>query len=108
MGSSPFFFAKFDILCFCETNCNVENLPNSYNDILIDGFHKPFIQKPGRDSNKGGGLAIYVSERVCDESDLELLDIKLEHAPNVNNPVCEYMFMKVNIKLANSNNKKCR
>ena len=68
-------FAKFDILCFCETNCNTDNLPNSYNDILIDGFHTPFTQNPYRKSNKGGGLAIYVNRRVCDVSDLELLDL---------------------------------
>ena len=101
-------FTKFDILCFCETNCNTDNLPNNYNDILIDGFHKPFTQNPYRKSNKGGGLAIYVNRRVCDESDLELLDIKLDHNPNLSTtPSCEYMFLKVNIKLAKSKNKKC-
>ena len=25
---------KFDILCFSETNCDIENLPNNYNDII--------------------------------------------------------------------------
>lgn len=96
-------FNKFDILCFCETNCNVDTLPNGVNDILIDGFYCPYTINPHRDSNKGGGLAIYVNHRVCDEQDLEVLDLGLD---SPSSSACEYMFLKVNIKLANSNHKK--
>ena len=32
-------FDKFDILSFCETNCDINTLSNGLNDILIDGFH---------------------------------------------------------------------
>ena len=48
-------FNKFDILSFCETNCNVDVLPNGLNDLLIEGFHEPLIQRPHRKSNRGGG-----------------------------------------------------
>ena len=65
----------------CETNCNVSTLPNGVNDILIDGFYCPYTINPHRDSNKGGGLAIYVNHRVCDEEDLEVLDIGLDPLP---------------------------
>ena len=99
-------FKKFDVLCFCETSCNVESLPNGINDTILDGFYSPILQNPHRASNRGGGLATYVNHRVCAESDIELLDIKLDPPPQNTASPCEYMFVKVNIKLASSNHKK--
>lgn len=101
-------YNKFDILCFCETSCNTDTLPNGLSDITLDGFHKPFVQKPYRDSNKGGGLAIYVNHRVCEEADIESLDLGIDIEPRSNStaPTCEYMFVKVNIPLGNTKNKK--
>ena len=96
-------FDKFDILCFCETNCNVDNLPNGTNDILIEGFYSPYTLNPHRNSNKGGGLAIYVNRRVCGEEDLELLNLELD---TPSSSACEHLFMKINIKLTTSNHKK--
>lgn len=101
-------FKKFDILCFCETNCDVDNLPNNYNDITLDSFYKPIIQKPYRNSNKGGGLAIYVNERVCEENDIDIIDITID--PDTHNisstTPCEHIFVKVNIRLSHNNTKK--
>ena len=91
-------YAKFDILCFNETNCDIATLPNGIDDVLLDGFYPPLTQKPYRASNKGGGLAIYVNERVCDDSNLELLDIKLEPDAELS---CEYMFLKISLATTN-------
>ena len=71
-------YLKFDVLCFNETNCNVEKLVNGSNDLLIDGFHEPFLKAPVRKSGKGGGLAIYVNKKVCNASNLELVDPGLD------------------------------
>lgn len=98
-------FNNYDILCFCETSCNIDLLPNGTNDITLDGFYSPIIHNPHRNSNKVGGLAVYVNRRVCDESDIELIDLKLDTTTTYNTS-CECMFVKVNIKLANSKNKK--
>ena len=60
-----YIFEKFDILSFCETNCNVDTLPNGFDDLTIDGFYSPFIQKPRRHSNLGGGwFSSYTMECV--------------------------------------------
>lgn len=58
-------FQNYDILCFNETNCNVEKLPNGINDLLLEGFHPPILQNPTRKTNKGGGLATYINKNVC-------------------------------------------
>ena len=97
-------YSKYDVLCFCETSCDVETLPNTFDDITLDGFYKPFVSKPARASNKGGGLAIYVNHRVCDETELQLLDLDID----INSPVppSEFQLLKINIDMANSNQKK--
>ena len=59
-------YNKYDILAFNETNCIVDKLPHKINDLLLEGFHEPFIQPPTRASGKGGGLATYINKRVCD------------------------------------------
>ena len=66
------YFSNFDVLCFNETNCDLSTLPNGIDDLLLDGFYTPLIQKPYRQSNKGGGLAFYVNHRVCDDINYEL------------------------------------
>ena len=49
----------FDIICLCETNIDPDAImdPGFYN---LEGFHPPILQRPTRDSGKGGGLAIYI------------------------------------------------
>ena len=100
-------FQKFDVLCFCETGIDVSNLPNGIDDITIDGFYNPLTTKPARDSNKGGGLAVYVNHRVCNETDTVKLDLNStdETAASAQQQ-CEFMFVKLSISMANSSNKK--
>ena len=43
---------KYDVLCFNETSCDVDQLPNRIQDINICGFHEPIVQKPHRESNR--------------------------------------------------------
>ena len=97
-------FEKYDILSFCETSLNPDSMPNGANDLLIAGFHVPFLQNPHRVSNKGGGLAIYVNQRVCDESDLKLLNLDIQSSNDTTNS-CEYMFLNINIKLGKNKQK---
>ena len=66
------------MLCICETNCNVDKLPNGINDILIDGFYEPIVQAPVRKSGRGGGLAIYINKRVCCPDKIEEFKIDLD------------------------------
>ena len=62
------------ILCFNETNCLVDKLPNGIADLTLDAFHEPIIKAPIRASGRGGGLEIYVNKRVCDMTSIETLD----------------------------------
>ena len=62
-------YEKFDVLLFNETNCIEEKLPNGISDITLPGFHDPILQSPIRSTGKGGGLAIYVNKRVCNDAD---------------------------------------
>ena len=93
-------FKNFDIICLNETNCDPENLPNGTNDVKLDGFHKPYTKKPIRDSNRGGGLAIYVNMRVCEEENLE--PILISPTPNQNNISIECLFLQIKLKLTNN------
>ena len=65
-------------LCFNETSCDTNKLPNGKVDILLDGFHPPKTRSPTRSSNKGGGLAIYVNKSLCNEDDIEELEIEVQ------------------------------
>ena len=85
-------YQNYDIISFNETNFNFEKLANGIDDLLIEGFHPPIIQEPFRKSNRGGGLAIYVNERVCEVDDIELIDLGQGH-PNSDG---EFMFVKIN------------
>ena len=92
-------YEKHDVICFNETNCNVDNLPNGLDDLNLDGFHPPITQNPIRTSNKGGGLAIYVNRRVCQYEDIET--IKLDQ--NFPSPDGEFLFLKIkNCKSSNN------
>ena len=72
---------KFDIICLQETNIDPLSLfnPQFYD---LKGFHSPLLQRPVRNSGKGGGLAIYLNKKfetdylkvvpdLCDHSSTE-------------------------------------
>ena len=96
-------FRKFDVICLNETNCDPSTLANGINDITLDGFHIPFTKKPNRTSNRGGGLTIYVNVRVCDEQNLELLEIPIE--THQNSAPFECLFLQIKLKLSNNDHK---
>ena len=85
-------FQKFDILCFNETNCNLEKLPNGTTDLIIDGFYPPILQAPARKSCKGGGLATYIRKTICREDDFENFVPKNMAEPSFDG---EFMFTKI-------------
>ena len=65
-------YAKFDVLCFNETNCNLETLAFNGKELELEGFYPPFIQAPARASNRGGGLAVYINKKLCEFSDIQI------------------------------------
>ena len=67
-------YSKFDILCFNETSCNPENAPGGLCDFELIGFHPPILQNPARNTNRGGGLAIFINENLCNPDDFHILD----------------------------------
>ena len=83
---------NFDVLCFNETSCNVEKLPNGINDILIENFHPPVVKPPYRQSNKGGGLVTYINKSLCNEEDITRLEAMEPGTPDQNG---EFLFVKV-------------
>ena len=90
-------FQKYDVLCFNETNCNLDKLPNGIDDLNIEGFHPPIIQAPARSSCRGGGLATYVNKRVCSAEECVKLDVVPETVTDG-----EFLFLKiVNCKSSN-------
>ena len=84
-------FSKFDILCFSETNCNIEKLPNGITDIVIDGFYEPYLKAPARVSGRGGGLAIYVNKNLSDPEKLDNFDLDLD----LEDKSGEFQFLKI-------------
>ena len=85
------YYEKFDALLFNETNCNVGKLPNGYNDILLENFHKPIVKSPSRASGKGGGLVTYIHKRICEEDEIEEFDPYSEPDNNCG----EFQFLKI-------------
>ncbi len=85
------YLEKHDIICLNETNCIVDKLPNGVDDILLEGFHEPIVLPPTRASGRGGGLAIYVNQRVCDDTNIESLKIN----PEPENTSGEFQFVKI-------------
>ena len=86
------FYEKFDVLLFNETNLIKEKLTNGISDISLPGFHDPIVQNPLRASGKGGGLAIYVNKRVCDDED-NIEPFTPYHEPENNSG--EFQFIKL-------------
>ena len=64
--------AKFDVICLQETNIDPTSLfsPHFYD---LEGFHPPLLQRPARDSGKGGGLAIYVNKKSSEADAFDLI-----------------------------------
>lgn len=101
---------KFDLLCFCETNCKFESLPNGLADIDLDGFYEPIIQDPYRESGNGGGLVIYVNKKFCDSESFKIMQFKGVRPgtkfpglsgvknPTELNPAGEFLFIKISVK----------
>ena len=82
---------KFDIICLGETNIDHENLmyPSFFD---LEGFHTPIFQNPARDSNRGGGLAIYVSNAKFTETSINILtDISETESPESG----EFLFIEI-------------
>ena len=87
-------FQKYDIMAFNETNCVVNKLANGIDDLLLEGFHPPIIQDPARATGKGGGLVIYVNERVCDFDDIETIGLGHEGQEHPS-PDGEFLVIKI-------------
>ena len=85
-------YQKFDVLCLNECNLKLEKLPNGIEDISLEGFHEPILQPPARSSGRGGGLAIYVNKRICEEADI---DSKFNPNPEPDNVNGEFQFIKI-------------
>ena len=94
-------YNKYDVLAFNETNLRFDKLPsggivfksqklpNGMSDILLDNFHEPFLQNPN--SQKGGGLAIYINKRVAEGDKIEPFDPN----PDPSNVNGEFQFIKI-------------
>ena len=66
-------YAKFDVLCFNETCCSIDRLPFGGKELELEPFYPPVVQSPARQSNRGGGLIIYVNRKLCSENDYKIL-----------------------------------
>ena len=64
--------SKFDIICLQETGIDPSLIFNK-NFYDLNGFHPPLLQKPVRESSKGGGLAIYANKSSFEEDSLREL-----------------------------------
>ena len=96
---------KCDVLCLCETNLKLKRLPNGLDNVSIDGFHEPIFKDPHRKSGKGGGLVVYVNKKFCDSeaiTELEFINTSTNPEPD---PPGEFLFVKIGLKLQNSNEK---
>ena len=64
-------YSNFDVLSFNETNCTLTKLPNGVIDLILENFHEPILQDPIRKTGRGGGLALYINKKVCDQEQIE-------------------------------------
>ena len=85
-------YSKFDILCFNETCCSTDRLPFGGKELELEPFYPPVVQSPARQSNRGGGLIIYVNRNVCSENDYKILDSLSE---NTDYEVGEFLFLEI-------------
>ena len=92
---------KFDALCICETNIDPEEtLMGTHELYSLDGFNSPIFQKPCRNSNRGGGLAIYINSNKFDEDSIKILDhINVCDSPETG----EFLFIEINTGTKNKN-----
>ena len=89
-------YSKYDILCFNETNLVQNKLPNGITDILLEGFHEPLLTDPERSSGRGGGLAIYINQRVCEPENIEQFIPNLQNLDDATKSSGEYTIVKIN------------
>lgn len=66
---------KCDIICLSETNIKLKLLPNSIDDIVLNGFHKPNFKNLYRKSSKGGRLVIYINNNFCDSDSITTIEL---------------------------------
>ena len=88
-------YSKFDILCFNETNCDPDKLPFGGNELELENFYNPWVQKPARLSGKGGGLAIYINKKFCAQTEITL---KTNLSDNSNWEQGEFLTIEINLK----------
>ena len=86
------FYGKFDIICLNEAMCNEDLLPFEGKELMLENFHKPIVQKPARDSNRGGGLITYINKNLCNESDFKKID---ELCGNNDCTQGEFLFLEI-------------
>ena len=87
-------YQNFDVLCFNETSCDPEKLPFGATELTLEGFHDPVLQKPCRDSTRGGGLAIYVNKNMCAETSIKTLN-ELSSADDPS--LGEFLFVEIDM-----------
>ena len=74
-------------------------MPNGIDDLKLEGFHSPLVQKPYRKSNRGGGLAFYVNKRVCSEENISVVSVM--NAPEPIEVAGEFQILRVDIDINN-------
>ena len=85
-------YSKFDVLSFNETNCVLGKLPNGITDLILENFHEPILQDPVRQTGRGGGLALYINKKVCDQDQIEAFRPKFEGDTDLSG---EFQFVKL-------------
>ena len=92
-------YSNFDVLSFNETNCTLTKLPNGVIDVILENFHEPILQDPIRKTGRGGGLALYINKKVCDQEQIESFRPNFEGDGDPNG---EFQFLKIhNCKSSN-------
>ena len=86
------FYSKFDIICLNEAMCNEDLLPFEGKELMLENFHQPIVQKPARDSSRGGGLVVYLNKNLCNESDFKKMD---ELCDNNDYTCGEFLFLEI-------------
>lgn len=104
-------YSKFDILCFNETWCSIEQLPFGGDELKLEAFHVPIIQSPARKSGRGGGLVIYINKQLCSADDYKILENLSDNSNYLNG---EFLFIEItqnkskNIIIGNMYRSPCR
>ena len=85
-------YKSFDVIMLNETNCDPESLFGGVDALRLPGFHVPILQKPSRESNRGGGIAIYLNEHLCGSDNYSIIN---EISSNDNYSNGEFLFVKI-------------